>query len=156
MLGMRINEAKSMFFDRRAVKGMMDKISRRALSRIGSYVRTVMRNRLKKRGSNYWDSSQPGEPPKRHSGHLHDWTFFAYDNVAQNVVIGPADLRDRRGDNVPEILDRGGYTTITAGRNRGQKKYVAPRPFAGPSLDDAEPKFADFWQDAYAGKTYTR
>lgn len=172
MLNMRIDEAKSLFFDRPAVKSMMDRVSHRALGRFGSYLRTVARNLIKKRGkpssssqtrdeqgrflevgerpSGYFDASKPGQPPHRHSGHLHDFLFFAYDSSSQSVVVGPAYLSGRKADDVPAILEYGGVTTITSGKNRGKKKYIAPRPYMGPAFDAAEPKLPEMWDDAWA------
>jgi hypothetical protein len=149
MLGMQIKDAKSLFFDRPAVTSAMDKVSRGALSGFGAYLRTVARNLLKKRAKGPFDASEPGQPPKRHSGLLHDWLLFSWDQSSQSVVIGPAYLTTK-GEDVPETLEYSGVTTITAGKNRGQRKFIEARPYMGPAYDAAEPKLPEFWEQARA------
>jgi len=141
------------------IQGQMSKQKRRAFFRIGSYVRGVMR-RLIRRGKK---PSQPGQPPKSHTGLLRNSIFYIVHQ--DGVQIGPALLRGTKGDakpvgqNVPELLEFGGEIKIKEVLRRGRwqrvKKYgirdqgkpkrdrivtIAPRSYAKRALDIARKK----------------
>lgn len=137
-------KAKSMFFDRKAVKGLMDKRTRQALSRAGAFVRQSARNSIRKRKA----VSKPGQPPSSHAGHLKRLIWFAYDPEKQSVVIGPA--RFKEGE-APSLLEFGGKATR---KRKGGKRVVAtyqPRPFMGPALEKELPKLPSHWVKSVKG-----
>lgn len=110
------------FFDTERVMKKVDAATRRALSRVGAFVRTRARTSIRKRK----DVSQPGQPPSSHEGSLRRLIFFAYDQSAKSVVIGPVPFR--KGE-APSLLERGG----TVGR-KGRAHRYRPRPFMAPAL----------------------
>lgn len=79
-------------------------------------------------------ASTPGSPPRNQTGRLRDNIFFSLDVQRESVVIGPA-LISAVGEDVPEILEYGGLTTITAGPNEGHRRRIEPRPFMHPAFD---------------------
>jgi hypothetical protein len=103
-VGCRLDKAKSMFFDRRAVQEACDRGTRQVLSKFGAYVRTSAKSSIRRRKK----ASEPGHPPSSHTGLLKKFIFFGYDTVAKSVVIGPTLLARRSGE-APEALEYGGY-----------------------------------------------
>ncbi len=131
MIKMRVTK---LFFDSPAVIRAMDRATRKALSKVGAFVRRSARSSIRKRKK----VSRPGQPPSSHVGLLRKFLFFAYEPQRQSVVIGPAKLGGVEGDDVPHILEHGGTTTITRFR-RGKivrkRVKIAARPTMGPALE---------------------
>jgi hypothetical protein len=142
MFGLKLKDAKSMFFDRAAVTSAADKATRTVLSKFGTYVRRAARASIKKRP----EASLPGKPPSSHTGLLRDFIFFSYNDAERSVVIGPAKLSGKT--NAPEVLEHGGYTIITFGKNKGQKKYVKARPYMLPAYESREKELPKLWKDS--------
>src|SRR5690606_27235103 len=86
MIGMKVNQAKALFFDRRAVTSRVDRATRKVLSRFGAFVRTRARSSLRRRKG----ASPPGQPPSSHTELVKRFLFFVYESEQKGVVIGPA------------------------------------------------------------------
>src|SRR5690242_12299768 len=82
---------RDLFFDRKAVVDATTVAERKALSRIGAFVRRRARSSLRRRKR----VSRPGEPPSVHSkddtANLKN-ILFAYEPSHRRVVIGPVGL----------------------------------------------------------------
>jgi len=146
MFGFKIDQARSMFFDRAAVTGAMDRKTRRVFSRFGAFVRTRARSSIRRRKR----VSTAGAPPSAHTKWL-KMIFFAYDAARQSVVIGPVKLN--RIGNAPEALEYGGQTRIkVAGSRRRRRRFrtvsIAARPYMQPAFDEERPKLSGM----YAGQ----
>ncbi len=152
-----------MFFDRPAVINAVDRASRKVLSKFGAFVMTTARRLIKKaprtqQEAEYTKSgrkrktpkqmvSSPGQPPLSHTGLLKDFILFGYDPYEQSVVIGPAKLNAKQGS-IPEVLEKGGVSTIDFGRRRGERVNIEARPFMAPALAENEPKLPGMWADS--------
>jgi hypothetical protein len=166
-----------LFFDRPAVANAINKAERKALSKIGAFIRRRARSSLRFRKR----VSLPGETPSVHSRDKVaslKTILFAFQPATHSVLIGPVGLNqvNNTGDGsktVPEIHEFGGAVTIreeqfrfTANRDRwfrrdarqrssDDKRYrtrraeYAARPFMGPALE-AEAA-AGTIPEAYAG-----
>lgn len=147
MIGMKINQAKSLFFDR-AIVSAVDKATRSNLSKAGAFVRRTMKGLIRKGKK----SSVPGKPPKSHTGLLKDFIYFVYEPRSRSVVVGPAKLN--KPGLAPATLEHGGTTTIVKrvhGKRTHKNVRIAARPYAKPALDKERPKFAQFWADTVKG-----
>jgi len=146
MIGMKLNTAKSMFFDSPKVKNAVDKATRKVLSRFGAFVRRTAKLSIRKRKK----ASEPGKPPNSHTGLLKKFIFFGYDPAKRSVVIGPTRLNSTAAF-VPPILEHGGTTKIIK-RRRGRRVVVpvqiAARPFMRPAFHKELPKLPDMWRDS--------
>ena len=91
MIGMKLQQAKGLFFDRASVMSAADRATRRVLSKFGAYVRQTARTSIRKRKS----ISQPGQPPSSHTGLLKRNIFFVFSPDTQSVVIGPILLNEK-------------------------------------------------------------
>lgn len=116
MIGFKVDKARDLFVDRRAVREVMDRRTLAVFGRFGAFVRKVAQRSIRRRKR----PSQPGSPPSSHSGELRRFLYFAVDTRRRSVVIGPAatnqtffddDMRPVRGT-VPEVLEYGGAITI--------------------------------------------
>lgn len=121
-----VKEFRRSFFDRKLVIDKMSNATRRALSKVGAFVRKRAKTSIKRRKG----ISKPGSPPSSHAGQLKGLLFFGYDPSAQSVVVGPAAFRKAEA---PNLLEFGG--TIVRSTRKGKKKMVyRPRPFMAPAL----------------------
>ena len=141
MIGLKINQAKGLFFDRAAVMSAADRAERRVLSRFGAFVRRGARSSIRRRKS----VSRPGSPPSSHTGLLKRNIFFIYEPSRSNVVIGPILLN--KATDAPVLLEHGGSVTR---RRRGKRVRVTyrPRPFMGPAFEREKPKLPQMWRDS--------
>lgn len=157
-LTLTMNAAQAGFFDRVAIIERLDKIELRALREAGKLIRILaLRSMPKaqdarnKRGRTVRQHAAPGQPPLSHSGRLKRFLFYSYDATSRSVVVGPAQLGDSR---VPGILEYGGTTTVKCRgfRRTGKtlQRSVAPHPYMGPALRQAQPRIATFWSKAVA------
>ena len=142
MIGFKIDQAKTMFFDRKKVERSADRATLRVLSRFGAYVRKTARESIRKRRR----VSSDGEPPSSHVGLLKQFIFFVYDRTKRSVIIGPARLGGKVG-NAPEALEYGGQSQAIR-RGKRQSMFITSRPYMNPAFDAEKPKLAGMWRDS--------
>lgn len=119
------------FFDRETVEKRLADGERRAMSKIGAFVRTSARTSIRKRKK----VSLPGQPPNAHTSEkvvtLKN-ILFGYDPKAHSVVIGPVKLNSRASDWIdsgstatPGLIERGGVATLQEERwkSKDGKQY---------------------------------
>lgn len=175
MFGVRLNQVKTLFFDR-DVTNAVDRGTKKVLSKFGAFVRrtakrSMRKARRKKRSEMGPDelkvfgireaiakreskskpkrplaSSKPGEPPRTRLGLIKKFIFFFYDPQPQSVVIGPIKL-NKEGD-APEVLEFGGVTRSTT---TGKRITIEARPYMGPAYKKEQPKLAGMWRDVVKG-----
>ncbi len=141
MIAVTIDQAKGMFFDRKAVTSAVDRAERRVLSRFGAFVRRGARSSIRKRKR----ASEPGMPPSSHTGLLKRNIFFLYEPQQSGVVIGPTLLG--KGTDAPRLLEHGGSATRRKRKRRVRVTYQ-PRPFMGPAFEQEKPKLPKMWRDS--------
>lgn len=119
------------FFDKPAIRHRVDYAKRRALSRVGAFVRQRARSSLRRRKG----YSQPGNPPNLHHGGLKQ-IVFAWDPAVESVVIGPMMFTGRtaRREDVPGLLEHGG-TVLRERLGEWEYYHYEPRPYMRPALD---------------------
>ena len=148
-LGLKLSDAKRMFFDRPAVQALLTKDERARLSRFGAFVRTRAKTSIKTSRKN--ESSAPGETPKGHTGDLKKRIYFAFDPNRRSVVIGPTTFDRRTGEELA-ALETGGMTTITesasAGARRRRRVFIKARPFMLPAFNAELPTASVNWAKA--------
>ena len=144
-----------LFLDRQEVIDRVGKANQRAMSKAGAFIRRRARSSLRRRRR----PSEPGQPPSVHSrsrvASLKN-ILFAYDPVAETLVVGPVKLNQRHvlgpqlgSATVPQVLEFGQRVKVREVRvgkkwrsgvrrkRPGQPVRVrsakyAPRPFMGP------------------------
>jgi hypothetical protein len=141
MIGMKINQAKGLFFDRAAVTNSVDRAERNVLSRFGAFVRRGARSSIRRRKS----ISQPGSPPSSHTDLLKQNIFFLYEPQRSIVVIGPIQLNS--GMDAPALLEHGG-TALRLRKAKRVRMTYRPRPFMGPAFEREKPKLPAMWRDS--------
>jgi len=141
--GMRLKDAKALFFDRPEVLRMMTKKERSMLSRFGAFVRQRAKSSIKK--SVKGQISRPGKPPKSHTGLLKSAIYFSADSSRRSVVIGPTLFGNKTGEELA-ALEQGGMSTITESAGGAARKrrrvYVRARPFMLPAFKSELPRVA--------------
>ena len=129
-------DVKKWFFDRDCVMKFMDRKNRQALQEAGRRIRRVAQTSmryvtsrreqerkigagLRKRAARDPSVSRPGEPPRAIKPHpwIRKNLFYAFEPVAQSVVIGPVGFA--RGSGAPETLEFGGRARV---RNKQRRK----------------------------------
>lgn len=126
---------KALFFDRDRVLKAADRMTRKALSKGGAFIRRRARSSIRKRKG----VSNPGSPPSSHTGRLRNAILFAYDPARKSVVIGPHQAgKSGRG---AAVLEQGG-SQVVVGLRKGRPLSYRARPFMGPALDAEKPKLA--------------
>ena len=160
--GLSFDRFKSGFFDAAGILDAADRMTQRALSKWGAFVRTSARTSLKYGKT----SSSPGSPPTVHKtirrvktnkkgaskvqsvSPLREFLFFAKDERF-GVVVGPALFRSRARDaaqadsgTTPRVLEEGGTVTFPRRTGKGGGRYggpfqarVAARPFMLPAAE---------------------
>ncbi len=141
VIGMKLKQAKSLFFDRAAVQNAVGRAERRVLSKFGAFVRKGARTSIRKRKA----ISEPGKPPSSHTGLLRQNIYFVYEPNRASVVIGPIELN--RGTEAPRLLEHGGQVVRKEGQKRVRMTY-RPRPFMGPAYERELPKLPALWRDS--------
>lgn len=124
--GFGINEFKAGFFDRAEIDKKVAAGQKKALGKFGAFVRTRARSSIRKRKR----VSLPGQPPSSHVGTYKNLIFFAYDPVAESVVIGP--VKFKKG-NVPALLEHGGPAVRKGPSGNLRTVYYRARPAIGPA-----------------------
>ena len=148
--GIRLNDAKRMFFDRREVQNVFSKQEQKVLSKFGAFVRQRAKSSIRK--SRKGEVSQPGAPPKSHTGLLKRHIYFSADPQRRSVVIGPTALGNREAI-APAALEAGGMSEVTepgkgAGVRRRRRAWIRPRPFMEPAFREELPTVNDLWANA--------
>jgi hypothetical protein len=150
MIGFKISDAKSMFFDRQAVMSAVDKGTRKVLSKFGAFVRTRAKSSIRKSKK----SAAPGQPPRSHTGLLKRFIFFVFEPINRSVVIGPAKLNAKESG-APEVLEKGGTTvvsqTIRVGKQKRKAKKrvaIAARPYMGPAYEAEKKELPALWANS--------
>lgn len=146
MIGLKIDQAKGMFFDSPKVVAAVDAAARRVLSKFGAFVRTAAKSSIRKRKK----ASEPGSPPSSHTGLLKKFIYFGYDQSRQSVVIGPTRLNNS-GGTAPESLEYGGKATVTAlrrGKKTSRRVTINERPYMRSALGKELPKLPSMWRDS--------
>lgn len=146
MFGFKIDQAKSLFFDRPKVLAAADRATQKALSKFGAFVRQRARTSIRRRNG----VSQPDSPPSSHTGLLRQNIFFVYEPGKKSVVIGPARLNGRLGD-APAALEYGGETVVRTGtRRRSETRTVRvrPRPYMQPAFEKELPNAAKLLENS--------
>lgn len=130
--GFKFN-AKNLFFDRKRVIdafGAKGQAAMKKLSRIGAFVRQTARTSMRP-GGKKGKTSPPGTPPRTHVGTLKKLLYFAYDQSAHSVVIGPQ-LFKKGG--VPGLLEFGGSVRRKVGKGRFKTLRYRGNPYMAPAL----------------------
>ena len=141
MIGVQLNQAKALFFDRAAVTRAADQATRTVLSKFGAFVRQTARTSIRKRKS----SSPPGQPPSSHTGLLKRNILFVFSPETRSVVIGP--IRLNTGTDAPRILEHGDRV-VRRRRNRRVRIQYEPRPYMGPAFAREQQQLPALWQDS--------
>jgi hypothetical protein len=106
---------KDRFFDRARVQMMMDRKHLRVLGKVGSFIRTRAKTKLKRDKG----SSRPGAPPFVHSRDPFESLkniLFGLHSDNKSVVIGPRfvkTLKRSSRQTVPELMEYGGTSVVT-------------------------------------------
>jgi hypothetical protein len=159
------------FFDSAKVLTAVGAAKRKALSKAGAFVRQRSRSSIRRRKK----VSPPGKPPSAHKGQI-KLIYFGYDEQTGSVVVGPIPFAAKAGTAVvPDLLERGGLTTVkdkrsASGRKARSKKQAdayrqliklgrivppqrplrliafAARPFMVPAMEAEMPKFAGMFK----------
>lgn len=180
MIGFRINQAKTFFFDK-PILSAFDKATVKNLSKFGAFVRRTAKGLIRKVGKK-GKPSAPGNPPKSRTGILKEFLYFAFDPSKGSVVIGPAKTNqvffNGAGQpvkgTVPAVLEYGGEVGILewwlprlkvwrradlrSKRRLAQRQTrvrtvkIAPRPYMQPAIAKESPKFANIWADTMTSR----
>lgn len=141
-IGVRIAQAKSLFFDRQKVLSQVSRAERRVLSRFGAYVRQDAKQRIRRRKR----PSQPDESPTNQTGLLKRHIYFVFDSDRRSVVIGPARLS--AGTEAPATLEYGGDAVVDTPQGKPVRVAIAERPYMGPAFRQELPKVPALWRDS--------
>jgi hypothetical protein len=141
MIGLKLPQAKGLFFDRAVVTGAVDKATRKALSKFGAFVRQSARTSIRKRRA----TSEPEQPPSSHTGLLKRNIFFVFSPETRSVVIGPI-LLNKRTD-APRLLEHGD-TVMRRRRNRRVRMTYEARPFMGPAFEREQQQLPALWKNS--------
>jgi hypothetical protein len=137
MFGFQGGIPKTGFFDRGPVIGMMDRKTRKGLSKFGAHTRTRWRTSIRRRKK----VSEPGQPPSAHAGQI-KLIFFAFDSASRSVVIGPLLF----GPGHAALIEHGGDITAKR-RGKVQVLHYRARPAGRLAFDAELPKAAGYFKD---------
>jgi len=141
-IGFKLQQAKSLFFDRQQVLSKVSRAERRVLSKFGAYVRQDARQRIRRRKR----PSRPGESPTNQTGLLKRHIYFVFDPDRRSVVIGPARLS--AGTEAPATLEYGGDALVETPQGKPVLVTIAERPYMGPAFRQELPKVPALWRDS--------
>lgn len=141
MIGLKLPQAKGLFFDRAVVTGAVDKATRKVLSKFGAFVRQSARTSIRKRKA----TSEPEQPPSSHTGLLKRNIFFVFSPETRSVVIGPILLN--KGTDAPRILEHGD-TVVRRRRNRRVRIKYERRPYMGPAFEKEQSQLPALWRNS--------
>jgi len=144
----------TMFFDKAPVIRAVNAAHRRNLARAGALVRVTARRSIRKRKK----TSQPGQPPSSHTGHLRNLIFFGYDQAHRTVVVGPRPYKQRGNRQTgAQVLEYGGrirarrWQAARRGQRAGWQNQIwnyRPRPYMRPALAKTQDQIAEIWRDS--------
>ena len=119
-------------FDAEGLTARIARASVDILRRMGAYVRTVARRKVRP-GER---PSPAGTPPHSRTGALRRGILFGVEKRRQSVVVGPS--------------ERFVGTSMAAHEFGGayKRERYPRRPLMGPSLQESTPRLARMWQDA--------
>lgn len=160
MIGFGVDQAKTLFFDSKAVLSQTTKKERAALSKSGADVRkAAQKSILMGEGA-----SPAGHPPHGHAtgirvrvskktgkkkiqkvSPLREHIYFVYEPATRSVIVGPVKLSGKLGD-APHALEFGGQSVINV-FGKPKSVTISPHPFMGPALESQSPKAAGYWAD---------
>lgn len=144
VIGFKINDAKKLFFDKKAVMSAKERAEKKVLGRFGAFVRRDARSSIRKRKA----VSKPGKPPTDRTGLLKKFIFFVYDKTIGSVVIGPARLNTTKNKKAPELLEVGGTSKLMFHGKKTPADYKA-RPYMGPAFESNKQKhMPGMWKDS--------
>ena len=124
--------ASEVEFDAEGLAAKVAKASVEVLKRMGAYVRTVARRKVRTSDR----PSTPGTPPHSRTGALKRGILFGVEKRQQSVIIGPS--------------EKFVGTSMTAHEFGGayKRERYPKRPLMGPSLKESAPHLAKMWRDA--------
>ena len=119
-------------FDADGLTARIAKASVDILRRMGAYVRTVARRKVRTSDR----PSTPGTPPHSRTGALKRGILFGVEKRQGAVVVGPS--------------ERFVGTSMAAHEFGGayKRERYPKRPLMGPALKESTPRLARMWQDA--------
>lgn len=141
MIGIKLSDAKRLFFDRAAVTSAADRGTRKVLSKFGAFVRQTAKTSIRMRKA----VSEPGQPPSSHTGLLKRNIFFVFSPETRSVVIGPILLNNRT--DAPRLLEHGD-TVVRRRRNRRVRMTYEARPFMGPAFEREQQQLPALWKNS--------
>lgn len=170
-----ITGAKRLFFDKKAVTSSVDKATRRVLSKFGAFTRRTAKKSIKKARQKKLSEMTPtevssyrkrqaigkrkgfkvkrplapskkGGPSRARTGLVKKHIYFLFDPLKRSVVIGPARLS--KSSDAPRVLEHGGTTTISSGKDKGKRIKIDPRPTMQLAYREEQPKLAQLWKNS--------
>ena len=130
-------------FKRKALQKVQKEATFNSLGRAGAYIRTVMRNSIKRRGRG-GKPSQAGKPPKS-TGPLKDAILFELSPQKDDVAVGPTFGGFGKLGRVHE--EGGTFKGLNFEGDITLKRYPK-RPFAAPALQKSLPRISSFWKSS--------
>ncbi len=126
---------------RRNVQGHVDRLTWKAMGRMGAYCRMVAKRMLSKfaKGPSRW-----GHPPHSHTGLLRNKLWWGRKHGGSEVVVGPEDLSHKGyplGDTmygnvtVPQLLEHGSGVVGPVRDRKGRTKIYKKRPYMSPAYN---------------------
>lgn len=156
MFTLKLDKAKSQFFDRQGILSKVDKATAKILSKHGANTRTAAQRSIRYRKA----ASRPGSPPSAHRtgmrknkktgktqavSPLRQHIYFAYLPEQRTVYVGPVLLNGMSGKALP-ALEYGGVSSVKARRGKQFKTvYIRARPFMWPAGRKEEQKLNPMW-----------
>lgn len=119
-------------FEEDRLLGAMKQANRKALGRVGAYVRKTAVNSVRRSDK----ASEAGTPPNTRRGLLRRSVLFGVEADALRVVVGPA----------RSLIGISMTAHEFGGRYRGRE--YPRRPLMGPALEHAAPRLPKLWEDA--------
>lgn len=177
MIGLKINDAKKLFFDRALVMRSADRAARKVLSKFGAYVRTRARtsiragslSKMKKAWAKRTEALKVKHPPKRQE------LMEEYYRLAKEAASKPGEPPRSWGDRLlrkfilfvfepfrrsvvigPAKLNGGttapevleyGGQAVAGYRGARRSVRIEPRPYMRPAFDRELPKVPQMWRD---------
>lgn len=126
----------SYFFDKTRVRDFLDKKTRKALIRFGSFTRRSAQFSMRNAGKGKANSAKPGEPPRAHGNkELKRFIFFSYDPAKKSVVVGPIRFGKTANQHVPLLQEQGGKKSILTRSGRVANLMYAKHPYMKPAAE---------------------
>jgi len=146
--------AKKLVLYKSRVQGHVDRVTWRAMGRMGAYCRMVAKRML----SNFTHGpSRPGHPPHSHTGLLRNKLWWSRKHGGSEVVVGPEDLTKEGYPlgstmygtvTVPQLLEHGSGTVGAVRDRKGRKKSYKKRPYMRPAYDLTRQYQRKLWAQA--------